>query len=72
MFSVGHASSKVQLRWRRRGEEQQASSLVAKRAVEFPQVLAIVTFHNPFYIEGVICFFGGNKSAFVMYQQEGH
>ena len=45
MFSVEHASSMVQLQWRRGGGggggagEQQASCLVAKQAVEFPQVL---------------------------------
>ena len=49
MFSVEHASSKGPAEMeggggggkrRRRGEEQQASCLVAKQAVEFPQVLA--------------------------------
>ena len=43
MFSVEHASSMgpaVMEEGRRRGEEQQASCLVAKQAVEFPQVLA--------------------------------
>ena len=45
MFSVEHASSTGSAVMeggggeRRRGEEQQASCLVAKQAVEFPQVL---------------------------------
>ena len=42
MFSVEHASSMVRLQWRRGGGrgagEQQASCLVAKQAMEFPQV----------------------------------
>ena len=49
MFSVEHASSTVQLQWRRGGGrggggagEQQASCLAAKQAVEFPQVLTSV------------------------------
>ena len=44
MFSIEHASSVGQALKEvgegGRGEEQQASCLVAKQAVEFPQVLA--------------------------------
>ena len=43
MFSVEHASSKCPAAMeegKREEEEQQASCLVAKQAVEFPQVLA--------------------------------
>ena len=39
MFSVEHASSMGPAVVEGRGEEQQASCLVAKQAVEFPQVL---------------------------------
>ena len=45
MFSVEHASSMgpaVMEGGRRRGEEQRAACLVAKQAVEFPQVLTSV------------------------------
>ena len=44
MFSVEHASSmglaEMEEGGRGRGEEQQASCLVARQTVEFPQVLA--------------------------------
>ena len=40
MFSVEHVSSMGPAVMEEGGEEQQASYLVAKQAVEFPQVLA--------------------------------
>ena len=48
MFSVEHASSTgpavmEEGRRRRRGGEQQISCLVAKQAVEFPQVLTSIS-----------------------------
>ena len=59
MFSVEHASSMIQLQWRRGGGRGgggggQASCLVAKQAVEFPQALTSTILAGPVEIPQLV------------------